>query len=59
MARTDASASARQDLAALGQAALQTLDILIVYNANLIRTKHADLASSAKTTASRTNAATS
>jgi hypothetical protein len=59
MARADTSAAARQDLAALGHAALQTLNILIVYDTNLIRAEHADLASGAKATASRADAATS
>jgi hypothetical protein len=59
MARADTSAAARQDFATLRHAALQTLDIFIVYDANLIRAEHADLASSAKATAPHAATATS
>ncbi len=57
--RTNAGTATRQDLAAFGQAALQTLHIFIVYGTDLVGAKQADLAPGSKAAAGCAGAATS
>jgi hypothetical protein len=59
VARTNACAATRQNLAAFGHAALQPLHIFIVHRANLICTEYANFAPGAKAAAGCAGATTS